>query len=169
VLKACGLSPAIWHRKLSDHELAGNLSELIENGAAGLRLTRLAKVIYESRPELQRIFPDPCGRDSVKFLVWLLTYGRKEHQLSEDCLLPLRQQWDAVLALLPSRRARLWYRFLLAGMKLSVTLQPSIQRSLIGARMIRAKFRLGRLAQRPPGTHGEQRSPAPGSIEQIDV
>ncbi len=89
-------------------------------GHQGLRLTRLARVIYESRPELQRFFPDPCGRDSVKFLVWILTYGKKEHLLTEFHLAPLRSQWSAVLKSLDSYSARIWYRFLLGGMQASV-------------------------------------------------
>jgi glycosyltransferase involved in cell wall biosynthesis len=96
-----------------------------EAGNSGLKLTRLARTIYQSRPELQRIFPDPCGRDSLKFLVWILTYGKKEHLLTELHLAPLRSQWSAVIASLDSPAARLWYRLVLFGMSSSVSLRDN--------------------------------------------
>ena len=67
-----------------------------------LRLTRLAAAIYDMRPELQRYFPDPGGHNRARFLVWLLTYGRKEHNLSPSQLAPLKVQWRSVVAGLPN-------------------------------------------------------------------
>jgi len=113
----------IWIK--AEAENADKLNELIA-GNGGLKLTRLAQIIYESRPELQRSFPDPCGRDGVKFLTWILTYGRKEHLLAEPYLVPLRSQWKGVLVSLDSTSARLWYRFLLVGMSTSVTVRSML-------------------------------------------
>jgi glycosyltransferase involved in cell wall biosynthesis len=98
----------------------GEPNEFIENGAAGLRLSRLAKAIHESRPDLQRFFPDPSGRDGARFLLWFLTYGANEYRLDEALVSPLRQQWDAVVASLNSPVARLWYRCVLKGMGHSI-------------------------------------------------
>jgi glycosyltransferase involved in cell wall biosynthesis len=106
-------------------EKAEKLNELIA-GNGGLKLTRLAQIIYESRPELRRSFPDPCGRDSVKFLTWMLTYGRKEHLLTEPYLRPLRSQWNGVLVSLDRPSARLWHRFLRLGMSTSVIVRGMI-------------------------------------------
>ena len=94
--------------------------ELLNQVIAGdgkLKLTRLAQIIYEARPEVQRAFPDPSGRDSVRFLMWILTYGKIEHRLAKPHLEPLRSQWDSLLG---SPSARLWHRFLLAGMSTSI-------------------------------------------------
>jgi glycosyltransferase involved in cell wall biosynthesis len=93
---------------------------------ARLRLTRLAAAIYEARPELQHYFPDPCGRDSLRFLAWLLTYGRKEHNLSPAHLAPLHTQWRSIIAGLPSWTARLHYEVVLAGMAASVQVRSLV-------------------------------------------
>jgi len=92
------------------------LNELVEPGRGGPRLTRLARIIYESRPDLQRYHPDPEGRDGVKFLAWMLTYGRSEYALSDSLLAPLREQWQQVLKSLPSPLHRWWYDVLFLGM-----------------------------------------------------
>jgi glycosyltransferase involved in cell wall biosynthesis len=114
-------SDPVWIKAGS--EKAEKLNELIAGNGGGLKLTRLAQIIYESRPELQRSFPDPCGRDSLKFLTWILTYGKKEHLLTEPYLEPLRSQWNDVLFSLNSASDRLWYRFVLLGMSASVTVR----------------------------------------------
>ncbi len=125
----------------------------------GLRLTRLAAAIYQSRPELQRFFPDPNGRDSVRFLAWLLTYGTKEHSLSAHHTAPFKKQWRSAMASLPSARARLRHELILGGMSASVRVRgilgrlPQVltplrraQRELTGAR---AAARAGRMAGGP--------------------
>ena len=119
------------HPEKADELAAGN---------SALKLTRLARTIYQSRPELQRIFPDPCGRDSVKFLVWILTYGKKEHLLTEPHLAPLRSQWSAVVASLESPAARLWYRLVLFGMSSSVGLRDNAAR--VSSRIARSRARV---------------------------
>ncbi len=98
------------------------------NAGQGLRLTRLAAAIYQSRPELQRYFPDPRGRDGVRFLTWMLTYGKKEHDLSEYHLAPLRAQWRAIVQSLPSTPSRLWHKFLLHSMDASVFMRSTLRR-----------------------------------------
>ncbi len=109
-----------------------------------LRLTRLAAAIYQARPELQRYFPDPCGRDSVRFLVWLLTYGRKEHNLSAHHIAPMKEQWRSVLNSLPSAGARLRYELTLRGMAASVFLRTALTRlPLLRARLWSAPKRPG--------------------------
>jgi glycosyltransferase involved in cell wall biosynthesis len=66
-----------------------NEMEQVDRGPA--RLTVLARYIYESRPDLQRVFPDPLGRDAVTYLTWLLNYGWHSYGLTEEYLAPLRQ------------------------------------------------------------------------------
>jgi Lipopolysaccharide biosynthesis proteins, LPS:glycosyltransferases len=104
----------VWIR--AEWEKPEQLNQLVA-GEGKLKLTRLAQIIYETRPELQRSFPDPCGRDSVRFLTWILTYGKAEHHLAKPHLEPLRSQWNAVL---DTPSARLWHRLLLAGMSTSM-------------------------------------------------
>jgi glycosyltransferase involved in cell wall biosynthesis len=130
------------------------LNELVA-GNGGLKLTRLAQIIYESRPELQRSFPDPCGRDGVKFLTWILTYGRKEHLLTEPYLAPLRSQWNGALGSLDSVSAKLRCRFELLGMSTSVTVRSAVATvsSTLG-RMIPYSLR--------PGTDVQGQSPESG-------
>ena len=111
---------------LSD-DVVGEPSEEA-NGTPRLRLTRLAAAIYQSRAELQNYFPDPCGRDSVRFLAWLLTYGRKEHYLSPTHLAPLKAQWRSVVAGLPHWWTRAHYALVLRAMAASVHIRASLKR-----------------------------------------
>jgi glycosyltransferase involved in cell wall biosynthesis len=111
-------------------------NELVNERPAGLRLTRLTKALYESRPELQRYFPDPTGRDSVRFLVWLLTYGRHEQNLSDRNLAPLRAQWRSLVDSLPGPLSRLRYEVILKGMAASIYMRSALARLVL----LRARF-----------------------------
>ncbi|MGC4050680.1 MAG: glycosyltransferase family 4 protein [Paludibaculum sp.] len=104
---------------------------------ARIRLTRLAAAIYNARPELQRIFPDPRGRDRARFLVWLLTYGRQEYQLSTHHVAILNQQWRAVLDSLPGAYDRLRYQAILAAMGASQSGRNWLNRLLSSAGSLR--------------------------------
>ena len=107
-----------------------------------LRLTRIAAAIYEARPELQRYFPDPAGRDAPRFLVWLLTYGKKEHHLSSANLAPLEKQWRSIIAALPGRPERARYELVRMGMAASVHVRGALARVSI--------WRSGFVRRRPP-------------------
>ncbi len=104
-----------------------SLNRLIDEGHAKLHLSYLAKIIYESRPDLQRYFPDPCGKDCLGFVVWFLTYGADEYGLEDVFLGPLRSQWKAVVESLRWPHQRLWYRTVYAGTALSVTARKRLQ------------------------------------------
>ena len=67
------------------------LNEATDDGGRSSRLTILARYIYESRPDLQRVFPDPQGRDEATYIAWLLYYGRYSYSLTEEYLTPLRE------------------------------------------------------------------------------
>jgi len=111
----------------SDNEDTGrNQDEPTPQGKPALELTRIAWIIYESRPELKRAFPDPSGRDSARFLVWFLTYGKMEHALQEPYLAPLRSQWSAALGWLDSPFSRAWYRIVLAGASSWISLRRAV-------------------------------------------
>jgi hypothetical protein len=73
-------------------------------------MTNLARRVYERRLDLQAVFPDPEGRDAVKFLAWMLTHGRRECELPPAGLDRMRDQWQSVLANLPNLRSRVWHR-----------------------------------------------------------
>jgi len=105
--------------------------EVSQAGEPRVRLTRLALAIYQARPELQRFFPDPSGRDGPRFLAWLLTYGRKEHNLSPRNIAPLRREWRAVLRSLPSLPLRLHYEFIFRGLSASVFVRNLVRQTSI--------------------------------------
>lgn len=73
-----------------------------------LRLTRLARSIYDSRPELRQSFPDPEGRDAAGFLTWLLSYGVREYRLDDVLVAPMREQWRRVVGKRVWWDARRW-------------------------------------------------------------
>jgi glycosyltransferase involved in cell wall biosynthesis len=110
------------------------------------RLTRLAAAIYQSRPELHRAFPDPYGRDRVRFLIWLLTYGRKEHQLSALQTAPIERQWRAVMSALPGPASRVRAELTRRGMAASLYARGLVGRIAGIARAWRATRRRQRAA-----------------------
>jgi len=113
------------------------------------QLTRLAAAIYRSRPELQQYFPDPCGRDSVRFLAWLLTYGRKEHNLSALQTAPIEQQWRMAVRALPSPAARVRYELILRAMSASLYARGVLARAAKVARAWRTPVRPRRADAEP--------------------
>jgi glycosyltransferase involved in cell wall biosynthesis len=56
-------------------------------------LTRLAILVYDCRPDLQRKFPDVHGADLISFSRWLVSYGVFEFRLSERLISPI---WDVL-------------------------------------------------------------------------
>lgn len=140
----------IWVHESTPVEV-GALNELIGNGSAKLHLSRLARAIYESRPDLQQFFPDPCGRDGIPFLTWLLTYGAREYRLANVFVAPLRTQWQTVVNSLPNPVRRVWCRALFAMMASSVevrsrlgTLRGNVRlmRTVAGVKLRAARTRL---------------------------
>lgn len=99
-------------------------------------MTYLAYQIYDKRPDLQAFFPDPCGEDATKYLVWLLSYGKRQYALSEAYVRTLRREWNAQLERLPSRWDRLRYRLLLKASDATAAASP------LAARLIRVRFSL---------------------------
>ena len=184
---ARGLPPAV-RQALEELQSSGGPSEpgaessdtATPSGANGgkprLRLSRLARSLYESRPDLQRAFPDPCGRDAARFLMWFLTYGRREYRLDEALLTPLRQQWQAVLDSLDSAPASVWYRAVFHATDAAVRLRRSVVQWRSRGRSLSHTFR-GRLRRRPPAISDRNGgrpvpalpasglAPVPGSID----
>jgi glycosyltransferase involved in cell wall biosynthesis len=130
------------------------LNTLIRNGEAKLHLSKLARAIYESRPDLQRFFPDPCGRDSVRFLVWFLTYGAHEYMLADVLLAPLRRQWDAVVGSLGNPLQRVWYRCVLGIMARSVKRRGTMRRLLGEFQLFRTRAAVRLSGDRRPAVNG---------------
>jgi hypothetical protein len=93
-------------------------------------MTRLAIQIYAKRPDLQAFFPDPSGEDSAKYLVWLLSYGKRQYALSEVYLSTLRRQWLAQVDRLPNFGVRLRYRILLSASVASAAVSPLVARTI---------------------------------------
>ncbi|MBN9661487.1 MAG: glycosyltransferase [Acidobacteria bacterium] len=131
-----------------------------------LRLTRLAAAIYSARPELQRIFPDPRGSDRARFLVWLLTYGRQEYQLSGHHVAILNQQWRAVLDSLPGPFDRLRYQAILAAMGASRSARAFLDRLVSGVGKLRKGSRQSQtVANLPYAAPSELAAAAPPEPE----
>jgi len=53
------------------------------------RLSRLAALIYNSRPDVRAAMPDVLGVDRNRFRDWILTSGAQEHGLPESLLQPI--------------------------------------------------------------------------------
>jgi hypothetical protein len=95
---------------------------------ARINMTRLAIQIYDKRPDLQAFFPDPAGGDAAEYLVWLLSYGKRQYALSEVFLSTLRRQWLAQVDRLPNVWFRLRYRALLHAAIVSAAVSPLLAR-----------------------------------------
>lgn len=46
-------------------------------------ITRLWRIIYDQRPDLQAAYPQMMGRDAARFLEWAMRFGTTEHQIAE--------------------------------------------------------------------------------------
>lgn len=149
-----------WPETSRPNEFSDDLNRNV-NGGSRLRLTRLAAAIYDARPELQRYFPDPSGGHSLRFLVWLLTYGRKEHNLSAAHLAPLREQWRSVVAGLPNWWTRVRYQLVLFGMGASVHLRGSWGN--LRAWQMRVAHRRPALTEWPSSESPREEGPPPAS------
>jgi len=57
------------------------LNQPLVPGARWPRLTFLAKAIHDHRRDLQRLFPEPCGRDRAAYTAWLAGRGGREEGL----------------------------------------------------------------------------------------
>jgi glycosyltransferase involved in cell wall biosynthesis len=129
----------------------------------GLTLSRITTAIYSSRPDLQRWFPDPRGKDAMMFRLWLLTYGRKEHHLPERYLEPLQEEWRAAVAGLasPIKRAQFRSVMFLALRALAFRSAGRFLFIRFSSRLARTRFRwIGSFAAAPP----ENRAPASATM-----
>jgi len=91
-------------------------------------LTRLAGQIYHKRPYLRAVFPEPAGKDRVKYLAWLLSYGHEQHNLPRPCLDAVQQHWTSVLNDLPNWRTRFWYRTVMRAWAVHARVSPVADR-----------------------------------------
>jgi glycosyltransferase involved in cell wall biosynthesis len=105
-----------------------DLNESVQDASGGAPLTRLAMRIYSQRPDLQRFFPDPCGRDAMKFLLWLQSYGDYHYDLGDTYLRPLREEWDRSISSLKNPFRRMQYPLLLAAARAAVRVRRSARR-----------------------------------------
>ena len=63
-------------------------------GRGNLKLPPRLRALHGSRPDLQRAFPDPGGRDGAGLLTWLLTCGQYEYDVDEESVRAARAEWD---------------------------------------------------------------------------
>jgi hypothetical protein len=50
-------------------------------------LTNLWRAIYDRRPDLQHVFPDPSGHDHESFITWTRKFGTAEYKLPDSLLM----------------------------------------------------------------------------------
>jgi len=98
------------------------LNELVEFGANGLQVTRLAREIYESRHDLQSNFPDQ-SRHHFDFVRWFVALAPREFRLGEELVAPMRRKWEELLQDLPSEGARLRERWRVKATALRASFQ----------------------------------------------
>ncbi len=70
-------------------------------------LTRLLYHLWSTRPDLQRIFPDPEGIDLPEVSAWMQGFGRHELELHDDLLRHLHQDSRATLFTIAGLKRRL--------------------------------------------------------------
>lgn len=59
-----------------------------QDAHAGSGISRFWNHVHASRPDLQRAFPDPFGKDRLPFLTWIVATGRMEHAVPEALVPP---------------------------------------------------------------------------------
>jgi len=91
-------------------------------------ITRLCYEIYCKRPDVRQVCPDVFGKHQEAFLQWILTSGKKEHQI-DDRLLPGRAVAPAFSAI--QRRDR-WRDYLYVNFlwSLEQSLKPRLKTTL---------------------------------------
>jgi hypothetical protein len=71
-------------RTAGDGSFFGWLNEPADGETdASRRVTRLWAAIHRARHDLQAAFPDVLGTDRERFLAWTVSYGLREHELTE--------------------------------------------------------------------------------------
>lgn len=70
-------------------------------------LSRLALEIHRRRPDLQRLFPDPCGPDNRAYRLWFVTDGALNHRIPKE-LIGAPASVPVNLAVLIVSRLRRW-------------------------------------------------------------
>jgi len=121
-----------------------SLNEMVTEDDGRLTLSKLARMIYASRPDLKARFPDPSGKDGASFLLWFLTYGVHEYRLAEVLVAPLRGQWRGALRSIGSPIDRLWYRVALRASAGSMLLRERLSTLHFDLRMAHASNRASR-------------------------
>jgi hypothetical protein len=61
-------------------------------------VTNLALAIHARREDVQRLFPDPFGRDRLSFVEWFVHNAGRDHGLDPRLVSPVRDSFAAVLA-----------------------------------------------------------------------
>jgi glycosyltransferase involved in cell wall biosynthesis len=94
----------------------------------GENITRLWYEIYCKRPDVRQVCPDVFGKHRQRFLQWILTSGKKEHQV-DDHLLPNRAIESSVSAI---QRHDRWRDYLYVNFLWSLerSLKPKLKATL---------------------------------------
>jgi glycosyltransferase involved in cell wall biosynthesis len=151
-------------RPVPANEAGGGSKESPGKGRGpSVTLSRIATAIYSSRPDLQRWFPDPQGKDAMMFRLWLLTYGRKEHHLPDRYLEPLQQEWRAAVQGFASPFKRARYRSVLFLASQVLALRSAVRFFSVGLSSQLALARL-RSAIGFPAAPPENRAPAAAGL-----
>lgn len=154
---------------LPAHEQASLLDPVETSGdQATVRLTRLARGIYESRADLKQRFSNLEGEQGLGLLAWFLSYGRWEHNLGMQTVVAMHEQWEAGVQALGSPQRRLRQRAHLALMKGAVLIRASAARASLKVSRLRANWLMrryelgtGRARKEPDGQRSAARARLP--------
>lgn len=84
-------------------------------------LSRLALEIHRRRPDLQRLFPDPCGSDNRAFRLWFVTDGALNHRIPKELSgAPVSVPVNVAVSILGQLRRRLPETTYLRGRKVLI-------------------------------------------------
>lgn len=78
-------------------EVLAFLNEQPETDPGRPRMTRLARHILRTRPDVERRFQRNGQPDYLRVFPWLLTYARKEFDLPDACADEIRRDWKRYL------------------------------------------------------------------------
>jgi hypothetical protein len=103
-------------------EKTGWLNDLAVGGD-GPRVTRLAMVIHRTRPDVNRLYPDPLGHDRAGLAYWTALHGARDYRLHEDLVRPIRESLTAKSRwTLPVRR--LWLELTTRAPSIPMKIDP---------------------------------------------
>lgn len=114
-----------WRHPFDTQDIAGFYQWMMAlvPGSSGRQgnLSRLALEIHRRRPDLQRLFPDPCGSDNRSYRLWFVTDGALNHRIPRELSgAPVPVPVSVAVSILGELRRRLPESIYLRGRKVLI-------------------------------------------------